>query len=158
MAAAIPALTTAAPFIVAGTSVVAAQQAKAVGKYNESIQNRNALIAEQEADQIDKQLQFKLARFDESFLRLQGQTKTRILKSGAELSGSGLRILRYNSEQAEIEKNIIEYNSKINKQRKLEEANFARMQGSLSRMQARQAALGYYAQAGQSLLTNFGDQ
>ena len=142
----------ATPFIVAGTSIVAAQQAKAVGKYNESIQNRNALIAEQEADQIDKQLQFKLARFDESFLRLQGQTKTRILKSGAELSGSGLRILRYNSEQAEIEKNIIEYNSKINKQRKLEEANFARMQGSLSRMQARQAALGYYAQAGQSLL------
>ena len=66
----------ATPFIVAGTSIVAAQQAKAVGKYNESIQNRNALIAEQEADQIDKQLQFKLARFDESFLRLQGQTKT----------------------------------------------------------------------------------
>ncbi len=148
----------ATPFIVAGTSVLAAEQAKSVGKYNRDIQNRNATIAEQEAEQIDKQLEFKLARFDESFLRLQGQTKTRILKSGAELSGSGLRILRYNSEQAEIEKNIIEYNSKINKQRKLEEANFSRMQGSLAVMEAKQAALGYYSQAGQSLLTNFGDQ
>ena len=31
----------AAPFIVAGTSIVAAQQAKAVGKYNESNHSAN---------------------------------------------------------------------------------------------------------------------
>jgi hypothetical protein len=30
------------------------------------------------------------------------------------------------------------------------------MQGQLARMEARQAELGYYAQAGQSLMTNYG--
>ena len=85
-------------------------------------------------------------------MQLQGATKTLILKSGAELSGSGLRILRHNAEQAEIEKDIIDYNAKIGQSRAFEQANFARMQGNLARMQARQAELGYYAKAGQSLL------
>jgi uncharacterized membrane protein required for colicin V production len=40
-----------APFVSAATSVMAAQQASAIGKYNQSIQNRNAQIAEQEAEQ-----------------------------------------------------------------------------------------------------------
>ncbi len=64
--------------------------------------------------------------------------------------------MRYNSEQAEIEKDIIDYNSKVAQSRKMEEANFARMQGQLARMEARSAQIGYYAQAGQSLMTNYG--
>ena len=64
--------------------------------------------------------------------------------------------MRYNSEQADIEKDIIDYNSKVAESRKMEEANFARMQGQLARMEAKQAQLGYYAQAGQSLMTNYG--
>ena len=137
-------------------SVAAAQQASATGKYNQSVQERNAVIAEQEAGQIEKQKEFDLARFDKQFSQLQGQTKTAILKSGAELSGSGLNIMRYNSEQAEIEKDIIDYNSKVAQSRKMEEANFARMSGQMARMEARSAQIGYYAQAGQSLMTNYG--
>ncbi len=137
-------------------SVAAAQQASATGKYNQAVQERNAVIAEQEASQIEKQKEFDLARFDQQFSQLQGETKTAILKSGAELSGSGLNIMRYNSEQAEIEKDIIDYNSKVAQSRKMEEANFARMQGQLARMEARSAQIGYYAQAGQSLMTNYG--
>ena len=64
--------------------------------------------------------------------------------------------MRSNSEQAEIEKNVMDYNSKVAQSRKLEEANFARMSGNLARMEARQAQFGYYAQAGQSLLTAYG--
>jgi len=81
-------------WVTAVTSVVAAQQASATGKYNQAVQERNAVIAEQEAGQIEKQKEFDLARFDQQFSQLQGQTKTAILTSGAELSGSGLRILR----------------------------------------------------------------
>ena len=139
-------------------SVLAAKQASATGKYNQAVQERNAVIAEQEAGQIEKQKEFDLARFDQQFSQLQGETKTAILKSGAELSGSGLNIMRYNSEQAEIEKDIIDYNSKVAQSRKMEQANFARMQGQLARMEARQAELGYYAQAGQSLMTNYGSE
>ena len=142
-----------APFISAATSVMAAQQASAVGRYNQAIQNRNAQIAEQEAKRIEQQKEFDLARFDQQFAQLQGKTKTAILTSGVQLSGSGLRVLRYNAEQAEVEKDILDYNSKVAESKKLEEANFARMSGQMARMEARQAQFGYYAQAGQSLLS-----
>ena len=134
-------------------SVAAAQQASTTGKFNQSVKERNAVIAEQEAAQIEKQNEFDLARFDQKFTQLQGETTVKILKSGAELSGSGLRIKRYNAEQAEIEKDIITFNSKVAQSRKMEQANFARMNGQLARMEARQAELGYYAQAGQSLMS-----
>ena len=137
-------------------SVAAAKQASATGKFNQSVQERNAVIAEQEAEQIEKQNEFDLARFDQKFTQLQGETTVKILKSGASLQGSGLRVMRYNAEQAEIEKNIITFNSKVAQSRKIEQANFARMNGQLARMEARQAELGYYAQAGQSLMSNYG--
>tara|TARA_A200000159_G_C7105109_1_gene248259 strand:- start:51 stop:488 length:438 start_codon:yes stop_codon:yes gene_type:complete len=137
-------------------SVAAAQQASTTGKFNQSIQERNALIYEQEKERLEGKLNFDLARFDEKFRQLQGETTTKIVKSGAELSGSGLRIKRYNAEQAEIEKDIITFNSKVAQSKKMEQANFARMQGQLARMEARQVELGYYAQAGQSLMTNYG--
>ena len=149
-------LAPAAPFISAATSIMAAQQASAVGKYNQAIQNRNAQIAEQEAERIEQQKEFDLARFDQQLAQLQGKTKTAVLTSCVQLSGSGLRILRYNAEQAEIEKDILDYNSKVAESKKLEEANFARMSGDLARQQARAAQFGYYAQAGTSLLKAFG--
>ena len=148
--------TTAAAGVSAAVAVGAARQASAAGKYNQAIQNRNAEIKEQEAELIKKQLEFDLAQFDKKFARFQGTTKTRILKSGAELSGSGLRILRANAEQAELEKDIMDYNAKINQARTFEQANFARMQGQVARTQAKAAELGYYAQAGTSLLTAYG--
>lgn len=143
-------------WVSAALNVAAAKQASTTGKFNQSIQERNALIYEQEKKRLEGKLNFDLARFDEKFRQLQGETTTKILKSGAELSGSGLRIKRYNAEQAEIEKNILDYNSKVAQSKKMEQANFARMQGQLARMEARQAELGYYAQAGQSLMTNYG--
>ena len=143
-------------WVTAVTSVAAAKQASTTGKYNQAVQERNAVISEQEAERIDQQKEFDIARFEDSFTRLQGETKTKIIKSGVELSGSGLRAMRYNAEQAEIEKNIIAYNAKVAQSQKLEQANFARISGNLARMEARQAELGYYVQAGQSLLSNYG--
>jgi len=136
--------------------IAAGQQANAIGKYNQDVSNRNATVAEQEAAQIEKQKEFDIARFDQKFVQLQGETKTSIYKSGVEMSGSGLNIMRYNAEQAQLEKNIITYNSKVEASKKIEEANFARMSGSLARMQGKQAQMGYYAQAGSSLLKTFG--
>ena len=139
--------------VTAVTAVAAAQQASAAGKYNQAIANRNAQIKEQEAELIEKQKEFDIAKFDQEFIKLQSQTKTRILFSGAELSGSGLRILRQNAEQAEVEKDIARYNAEIGKARKFEEANFARISGEVARQQARLAQLGTLASTGTSLLT-----
>ena len=132
--------------------IAAGKQASALGKYNQSVQDRNALVKEQEAEAIEKQKEFDIAKFDQQFSQLQGQTKTAVLTSGAELSGSGLNVLRYNAQQAEIEKDIIDYNSKVAQSQKLEEANFARIQGTIARREAKIAQLGYYAKAGESLL------
>ena len=143
-------------WVTAIASVAAAQQASAAGRYNQAVQERNAKVKEQEAEQAEKQLDFDLARFDQQFVKLQGETKTAVLTSGVELSGSGLRILQYNSEQAEIEKNILDYNSKVAQSQKMEEANFARMSGQIARNEARAAQIGYYAKAGESLLKSYG--
>lgn len=138
------------------TSVAAARQASAAGKFNQDVANRNATIKEQEAEIIENNKELNLAKFNKSFEKLEGATTTAILFSGAELSGSGLRIMRNNAKEAELEREIITYNANIDKQRKFEEANFARMQGTIAKNQARSAEIGYYAQAGTSLLRGFG--
>jgi hypothetical protein len=137
--------------ITAGTSVLAARQASATGKYNQAIQNRNAQVAEQEAEALQQKLELDLVRFDQQFQQLQGETNVALAKSGVERSGSALKILRSNAEQAELEKDMIEYNSKIGQARAFEQANFARMQGSLARQEGRAAAIGYYGQAASAL-------
>jgi hypothetical protein len=133
--------------------IAAGQQANALGKYNQSVQNRNALVREQEAEAIEKQNEFDIARFDQQFLQLQGQTKVATLKSGVTLSGTGLRVMRYNAEQAEIQKTVMDYNSQVAQSQKMEDANFARIQGVIARREGKIAQLGYYAKAGESLLS-----
>ena len=135
--------------------IAAGKQASALGKYNQSVQNRNALVIEQEAEAIEKQTEFDIAKFDQQFVQLQGQSKTAIYKSGVTLEGSGLRVLRYNAEQAEIQKTVMDYNSKVAQSQKMEDANFARIQGVIARREGKIAQLGYYAKAGESLMRMF---
>lgn len=151
------------PFVQLGFSVIQAANQNAASKYNQAVYNRNAQIAEQEAQQIEKQTEVDLQRFDQKFNQLQGQTKTKILTSGADLSGSGLRIMHNNEVQAQLERNTINYNSKIAQQSKFNEANFARIQGQVARQTGKAAAVGTLASAafsfgqskpGQTLLGN----
>ena len=147
----------ATPFIVAGTSLIQAKNATEIGKFNQRVFDRNAVVLEQEAERIKQKTAYDIAQFDRKIATLQSSVKTRILKSGAELSGTALKILRSNAEQAEIQKDVMEYNAKVEESRKLEEANFARISGTMARNRARMQALGYIASAGSSLLTNFGN-
>ena len=132
--------------------IAAAQQASALGKYNQAMMNRNAQVKEQEAQAIKQQTEFDIAKFDQSYQQLVGPTKVASAVSGAERSGSVLNVLRYNAEQAETEKDVIEYNSNVAQSQKIEEANFARISGQIKRQEARIAQLGYYSRAGESLL------
>ena len=133
--------------------IAAGQAANATGKYNQAVQNRNATIAEQEAAMVEKQLEFDIGRFDQQFTQLQAEAKVGIYKSGVDLSGSGLRILRYNAEQAVLQKNVMDYNSKVAVGKKLEEANFARIQGQMARQSAKMAQINTIARTGTSLMT-----
>ena len=141
------------PFVGPVLSVAAASSANQIGKFNQQVANRNALVAEQEAAATAKLTQFNIQKFNQSFEKLQSQSKVSTLKSGVELSGTALKILQSNAEQAELQRDVIEYNGKVAEAKKLEEANFARIQGSLARAQGRQQAIGYLAGAGSSLLT-----
>ena len=129
------------PYVAVGLGVMQAQQQNAAGKYNQAIQNRNAQLVDQEATQIEKQAEFDLARFDQKFAQLQSQTTTRILKSGAELGGTGLKILRSNAEEAEVERNTITYNANVAAAQRREAGNLYRIQGQFARQQGRTTAM-----------------
>ena len=146
-------LETAALVAVGGLGVAQYQQQGATGKFNQAVQNRNAQISEQESAQMQKQLEFDLARFDQQFDKIQGTTTTSVLKSGAALEGTGLRLLRTNAVEAQLQKNIMEYNSKVGQAKKMEEANFYRIQGQIARQQAKSAQLSTLFSTGTSLLT-----
>tara|TARA_R100000995_G_scaffold55019_1_gene27018 strand:- start:6034 stop:6495 length:462 start_codon:yes stop_codon:yes gene_type:complete len=141
------------PFVGPALSLVAAKQASDIGKFNEKVANRNAVIAKQEADQISKLKTYNINKFNQSFENLQSTTKVRLLKSGVELSGTALKILQSNAEQAELQRGVIEYNANVAASKKLEEANFAFISGQIARRRGDLAAIGYASQAGTSLLT-----
>ena len=138
--------------VVAALGAAQIQQQGAVGKYNQSIANRNAQVKEQEAQILDDKLNLELSQFDKSFRKLQGTQVVQTLKSGAEFSGSARNIQLSNLYEAEVEKDIARYNTEIGKARKFEEANFARISGEVARQQARLAQLGTLTQVGTSLL------
>ena len=129
------------------------QQQGAIGKYNQSIQERNAQVAEQQAEQIDKQKEFDIAQFDKEFVKLEGRQKVASAKAGIGFSGTALRIQRANAEEAQLQREIIEYNSKVAKSQALERANMFRVQGQMARQQARMAQLQTITSTGTSLLT-----
>jgi len=138
--------------VVGALGVAQYQQQSAIGKYNQAVNNRNAAVAEQQAEAIEKQTEFDLARFDQQFEQLQGQTKVATLKSGVTLSGTALNNLRYNMEQKKIQKNVMEYNSKVAVNQKIEDANFARIKGNIAKQQVKLAQIGTIASTGTSLL------
>lgn len=146
-------MSAALPFAAVGTSLIAARQASAIGSFNQAVAERNATIAEQEAEAQKKLTTYNLNKFNQSFEKLQSRTRVGLLKSGVELSGTALKILQSNAEQAELQRDVIEYNGQVAEAKKLEEANFARISGTLARRQANLAALGYISQAGTSLLS-----
>jgi|GEM_PF-700848 phosphate-selective porin len=163
MAAALPFV----PYVSLGMSVVQAKQQSAIGKFNQSVQNRNAEIAEQEGGVIDKQTEFKLGQFNKDYQKFVGKTTVSTAKAGADIgSPTSLRIAMKNAEEAEIQRNIISYEGDVAKARKFEEANFYRIQGGIARQTGRLTAMGTLfkgastflgTSAGSSLLTSAGN-
>ena len=138
--------------LIIGLGAAQYQQQGAIGKYNQSIQNRNAQIAEQEAAQMEKQLEFDIGKFNQQFEKLEGTQIVNTAKSGVDFSGTAARIARANAEEAELQRQVMAYNTKIGQAQKFEEANFSRIQGSLARQQAKLAQIKTVSDTGTSLL------
>lgn len=134
------------------------QQGK-IAKFNQAVNDRNAKVLEAEADQIEKKTEFDIARFNESYQKLEGQTEVALAKSGV-VSGTGTayRIAAANARERYMQENIMRYNSQVAQSQKIEQANFARISGQMAREQGRLAQYQTVASTSTSLLnmSNFG--
>ena len=132
------------------------QQAGAIGSYQQAAFNRRALVAEQKADALENQLTLDLQKFDKKFKQLESTQVVNTLKSGEEFSGTAKLIKLSNLYNAEIEKDIMRYNTEIGQARAFEEASFARIEGTLAKQRSRMEQFQIASSAGTSLLTMTG--
>jgi phosphate-selective porin len=153
--AALPVLSKVALATSAVSTISGIRQAGAAGKFNQAAANRTANVKEQEALALQNQLDFDLKQFDKDYIKLVGQTNVAISKSNVVLGeGTALRIARKNAEEAELQKNVMTYNSKVAQSQKIEDANFARIQGTMAKQQATMQKIQLASSFGSSLLTS----
>ena len=147
--------------IVAGMTAVQVKQQSAIGKFNQRVAERNSAILEYEAQKIDQQAEFDIARFDQRFRQSVGTVEVALAKSGVDItSGSGARVTEANALEAEMQNKITRYNADVGMARKTEEAQLANIRGQMARQQARLQNISTFAKAGTSLLatSNFGQK
>ena len=126
----------------------------AIGKFNQDVANRNALVLEGQKDQIEQKAEFDIAQFNKTYQKVKGETTVALAKSGVQIgSGSAYNIALSNALEAKLQENLITYNSKVAAANKREEANFARIKGTIARQQSKLAQIGTIASAGTSLIT-----
>ena len=134
------------------TGVMGAAQYQAqgkIGKYNQDVNNRNALVLEGQADQIEAKAEFDIAQFQKDFKKMEGETTVALAKSGVELgTGTAYNIELSNAYEAKLQENLIRYNSEVAAANKMEEANFARIRGTMARNDAKLAQINTVAQTG----------
>ena len=138
---------------VAATSAMQYQAQGKIGKFNQAVNERNAKVLEGQALQIEQKAEFDVAQFQKQFRKLEGETTVALAKSGVELgTGSAYNIELSNAYEARLQENLIKYNSQVAANNKMEEANFARISGTIARNEAKMAQISTVAQTGTSLL------
>jgi len=140
--------------VVAAVGAAGIQQQGAIGKYNQAVAERSAKVLENQAEAIEKKKEFDILQFDKNFRKIEGTTKVSLAKAGV-VSGSGTayRIQMANAMEAELQKQLIAYNAKVQADKKLEEAKFAIIKGNIASQNARIAQINTLTSIGTSLLT-----
>jgi hypothetical protein len=142
----------AAPVFTVAMGAIQYEAQGEIGKINERINNRNALVLEGQADQLEQKAEFDIARFEKNFEKIEGETKVALAKSGVVMdSGSAYNIMLSNAYEAKLQENLIRYNSAIAAANKKEQANFARIEGAMRRNEAKLAQIQTVATTGANL-------
>jgi hypothetical protein len=124
----------------------------AAGKYNQAVANRNALVFEGQRDQIEAKAEFDIAQFQKNFRKIEGETTVALAKSGVELgTGTAYNIELSNAYEAKLQENLIRYNSQVAAANKMEEANFARIRGTMAKQESRLAQINTVASTGSNI-------
>jgi hypothetical protein len=140
--------------VVGALGAIQYKQQGAIGKANQASYNSKGEALDNEAIQIEKQKDFDITQFNKEFQKLVGTEKVNRAKSGVGYEGTALRVAKANAEEAQLQRNITTYNSKMNKSQKLNEAAFSRIQGSMAEQQARMQKIQIASSFGSSLLTS----
>ena len=128
------------------------QQQGAIGKFNQSVANRNAQVLEGQATQIEQKAEFDIAQFQKDFRKMEGETTVALAKSGVQLgTGTAYNIELSNAYEAKLQENLIRYNSQVAAANKMEEANFARIRGTMAKQESRLAQINTVASTGSLL-------
>jgi hypothetical protein len=148
-----PTLVAAAPYVVAGTSLMQYQAQGAIGKYNQAANNRTAAVLDGQADQIEQKAEFDIAQFNKTYQKVKGETTVALAKSGVQVgTGSAYNIALSNALEKRLQENLIRYNSRVAAANKREEASFARIKGQIAKQESKLAQIGTIASAGTTLL------
>ena len=141
----------AVPFQLAMGAAQYSAQGK-IGKYNQAVNNRNALVFEGQRDQIEAKAEFDIAQFQKNFKKIEGETRVALATSGVELgTGTAYNIELSNAYEAKLQENLIKYNSEVAAANKMEEANFARIRGTMAKQESRLAQINTVASTGSLL-------
>jgi hypothetical protein len=128
------------------------KQQGAIGKFNQSVANRNAQVLEGQATQIEQKAEFDIAQFQKDFKKFEGSTTVALAKSGVELgTGTAANIELSNAYEAKLQENLIKYNSQVAANNKQEEANFATIKGQMARQESKLAQINTIASTGSLL-------
>ena len=117
------------------------------------LQNRNALVLSKvKQHQIEQKAEFDIAQFQKDFKKLEGETRVKLATSGVELgTGTAANIELSNAYEAKLQENLIRYNSQVAVNNKMEEANFARIRGTMARQESKLAQINTVARTGSLL-------
>ena len=102
-----PTLVAAAPYVVAGTSLMQYQAQGAIGKYNQAANNRTAAVLDGQADQIEQKAEFDIAQFNKTYQKVKGETTVALAKSGVQVgTGSAYNIALSNALEKRLQENL----------------------------------------------------
>ena len=133
------------------------KQQGVIGKFNEASANREGQVLDNQATQIEQKAEFDVAQFNKTYKKVKGETTVALAKSGVQVgTGSAYNIALSNALEKRLQENLIYYNSRVAAANKREEANFARIKGSMAKQQARMAQINTIAQTGTSLMSMSG--
>ena len=141
----------------AAASISAAQTAQEQGKYQQQIAEQNATMYEQKAERAIQAGEYNVRRFETNFEKQFAAVERAYAFAGVDTtSGTPLAMMESYLAEAEIEKEAIRYNAKIQKTDFRESATLSRMEGQIARYEGRSRATASYLNAGSTLLGGYG--
>tara|TARA_R110002050_G_scaffold132323_2_gene254357 strand:+ start:162 stop:662 length:501 start_codon:yes stop_codon:yes gene_type:complete len=147
------------PFLVASAALTtvgtiqAANAASSAAEYENSIMSRNAKVSEQNAEQSITKGEYQVSRFEKNFQTSLASTEANYAVSGVRLDeGTPIQVMKDAFVEAEIEKESIMHNAKIQSGEFKESAINARLQIDANTFRARQNRTASYYKAGTTLL------